>query len=102
VAARQRRPTAPSGRRGGPASKSKIGNGRASFLPNGPIHLKLYQIGGLYHLSTHFLSAKASAAADELFRGKSTQLPYHKQVTHNHGLFSVKPSQGWSRLIKHN
>jgi hypothetical protein len=36
------------------------------------------------------------------FRGKSTQLPFHEQFTHNNGLFSVKPSQGWSRLIKQN
>jgi len=94
VAARQRRPTTSSARRGGPASKSKIQNRRVPFLPHEPIHLNLYQIGGLFHLSAHFLSAKASEAADEPFRGKSTQLPFHEHVTHNNELLSIKPSQG--------
>jgi hypothetical protein len=66
-------------------------NARASFLPCEPIHLNLHQIGGFHRLSAHFLSAKASAAADGPFRGKRTQLPLHEHVTHNNAVFRSSP-----------
>ena len=62
----------------------------AALSPHAPIPLNLYQSGGLFYFR---IATQASSARLVHFRGNSTQLPFHEQVTHRNELLSINPNQ---------